>query len=107
MEVEPDLRCALSLLSTTSWGLNDHECTSLDQLTLANQTSMTQPMINAELQNWSIASSENARMEQLALDSGVHSLDLHDNGNIQLQECELLKPQAPYAMSCFYSNQFS
>ncbi|KAJ6363098.1 hypothetical protein OIU78_003306 [Salix suchowensis] len=107
MEVEPDLRCALSLLSTTSWGLNDHGCTSLDQLTLANQTSMTQPMINAELQNWSIASSENARMEQLPLDSGVYSLDLHDNGNIQLQECQMLKPQSPYAMSCFHSNQFS
>ncbi|KAJ6747168.1 hypothetical protein OIU74_029605 [Salix koriyanagi] len=107
MEVEPDLRCALSLLSTTSWGLNDHGCTSLDQLTLANQTSMTQPMINAELQNWSIASSENARVEQLPLDSGVHSLDLHDNGNIQLQECQMLKPQSPYAMSCFHSNQFS
>lgn len=105
IEVAPDLRRALSLLSTTSWGSNEHGSTSLDQLMLANQTSLTQPMINAELQNCPVASSENARMEQASLESRVHSLDLHDNGNVQLQEFQLLK--APYATSCFYSNQFS
>ncbi|KAI5557825.1 hypothetical protein POPTR_018G149900v4 [Populus trichocarpa] len=105
IEVAPDLRRALSLLSTTSWGSNEHGSTSLDQLMLANQTSMTQPMINAELQNCPVASSENARMEQASLESRVHSLDLHDNGNVQLQEFQLLK--APYATGCFYSNQFS
>jgi hypothetical protein len=62
-------------------------------------------MINAELQNCPVASSENARMEQASLESRVHSLDLHDNGNVQLQEFQLLK--APYATGCFYSNQFS
>ncbi|XP_011014593.1 PREDICTED: squamosa promoter-binding-like protein 12 isoform X4 [Populus euphratica] len=105
IEVAPDLRRALSLLSTNSWGSNEHGSTSLDQLMLANQTSMTQPMINAELQNCPVASSENARMEQASLESRVHSLDLHDNGNVQLQEFQLLK--APYATGCFYSNQFS
>ncbi|CAK7345840.1 unnamed protein product [Dovyalis caffra] len=105
VEVAPDIRRALSLLSTTPWCLNEQESTSLDQLMLANQTSMTQPMMNAELQNWPVASSENARMEQPPLESRVHSLDIHDNGNISLQEFQLLK--APYAASCFYSNQFS
>ncbi|KAJ6435980.1 hypothetical protein OIU84_001083 [Salix udensis] len=105
IEVAPDLRRALSLLSTTSWGSNEHGSTSLDQLMLANQTSFTQPMINAELQNCPVASSQNARMEQPSLESRVHSLDLHDNGNVQLQEFQLLK--APYATGCFYSNHFS
>ncbi|KAJ6673084.1 SQUAMOSA PROMOTER-BINDING-LIKE PROTEIN 4 [Salix viminalis] len=100
-----DLRRALSLLSTTSWGSNEHGSTSLDQLMLANQTSFTQPMINSEFQNCPVASSENARMEQPSLESRVHSLDLHDNGNVQLQEFQLLK--APYATGCFYSNNFS
>lgn len=105
LEVAPDLRRALSLLSSTSCGLNVPEPTSLDQLMVVNQTSMAQPVMHAELQNWPLASSENTQMEQPTLESRMHSVNLHENGNIHFQEFQLLK--VPYASGCFYSNQIN
>ncbi|GLT69985.1 hypothetical protein SLA2020_420920 [Shorea laevis] len=80
-DVAPDVRRALSLLSTNSWGLNDSEANALDQLMHVNRTSMAQPAVHAELQNWGLSSSG------------------HE------QEFQLFK--SPYESGCFYSNQIN
>lgn len=105
LDVAPDIRRALSLLSTNSWGLNEPESTSFDQLMHVNQTSVTQPVMHAELPSWAPSSSEHVRIEHPPSDPRMHSLDLYNNGNSQFQEFQLFK--APHESGCFYSKQIN
>ncbi|KAE8056087.1 hypothetical protein FH972_012885 [Carpinus fangiana] len=105
VDVAPDVRRALSLLSTNSWGLNDSEANALDQLMHVNRTSMAQPAAHAELQNWEISSSGHKQVEQPPPESRVHPLNQHNNGGIHFQEFQLFK--SPYESGCFYSNQIN
>lgn len=104
-DVAPDVRRALSLLSTNSWGLNDSEANALDQLMHVNRTSMAQPAVHAELQNWGLSSSGHEQVEQPPPESRTHSLNQHNNGGIHFQEFQLFK--SPYESGCFYSNQIN
>ena len=103
--VAPDLRRALSLLSTNSWGLNDPGPISLDQFMHVNQTNVAQPVMHAEPQNWALASSENMHIQQTSSETRGHSLDLLNNGSSMFQEFQLFK--APYESGCFYPNQIN
>ncbi|XP_059460133.1 squamosa promoter-binding-like protein 12 [Corylus avellana] len=105
VDVAPDVRRALSLLSTNSWGLNDSEANALDQLMHVNRTSMAQPVVHAELQNWELSSSGHEQVEQPPPESRVHSLNQHNNAGIHFQEFQLFK--SPYESGCFYSNQIN
>uniref|UniRef100_A0A5B7A7V6 Putative squamosa promoter-binding-like protein 3 isoform X1 n=1 Tax=Davidia involucrata TaxID=16924 RepID=A0A5B7A7V6_DAVIN len=105
LDVAPDLPRALSLLSVNSWGLNEPEPTSHEQLMHLNQTSVTQPMMNAESRSGALASSEYVLVDHPPSKSRVNSLDLHNTGSSQFQEFQLFK--APYESSCFYSNQIN
>ncbi|PSR85252.1 Squamosa promoter-binding-like protein [Actinidia chinensis var. chinensis] len=86
VDIAPDLRCALSLLSTNSWGLNDPEPTSLEQFIQVNQSSAALPIMHAEPQNVTLASSQYMRVENPPAIPCVHSLNLHSNGSSHFQE---------------------
>uniref|UniRef100_A0A2N9EPC3 SBP-type domain-containing protein n=1 Tax=Fagus sylvatica TaxID=28930 RepID=A0A2N9EPC3_FAGSY len=103
VNVVPDLRRALSLLSTNSWGLNDSE--ALDQLMHANRSSIAQPVVHAELHNWDLSSSEHEQVGQPPPESRVRSSNYHNNGGVHFQEFQLFKPS--YESGCFYSNQIN
>uniref|UniRef100_A0A5B7A6J4 Putative squamosa promoter-binding-like protein 3 isoform X1 n=2 Tax=Davidia involucrata TaxID=16924 RepID=A0A5B7A6J4_DAVIN len=105
LDVAPDPQRALSLLSVNSWGLNEPEPTSLEQLMHVNRTSVILPVMHAETQSGTLASSEYMQVEHPPSKSQVHLLDLHNNGSGQCQEFQLFK--APYECSCFYSNQIN
>lgn len=105
IDVAPDVRRALSLLSTNSWGLNDSEANVLDQLMHVNESSMPQPVAHAELQNWVLPSSGHEQVEQPPPESRVHSLNQHNNGSMRFQEFQLLK--SPYQSGCFHSNHIN
>ncbi|XP_059637042.1 squamosa promoter-binding-like protein 12 [Cornus florida] len=102
LDVAPELRRALSLLSTDSWGLNEPEPISLEQLTRVNQTGVAQPVIHAESRNRVLASTEYVRVEQAPSKSQVRSSNLHNNGSSQFQEFQLFK--APDESRCFFSD---
>ncbi|KAL6977926.1 hypothetical protein U1Q18_026712 [Sarracenia purpurea var. burkii] len=106
LDVAPELRRALSLLSTNSWGFNEPEPTSLEHFIQVNQSSAAQPMMHAEPQNVALASSSQyMRVEQPTAMSRVHSLGFHSNGNSQFQEFQFIK--APYDSGCFYPNHIN
>ncbi|CAN1799035.1 Squamosa promoter-binding-like protein 12 [Linum perenne] len=107
LEMNPNFGGALSLLSTTSWGLNepDSAAAALDQLMLVSDTSMAhQTLMHAEPQSWSLSpSATNAPMEEPPQDSRVNSFDLHEHGNVSFQQFQHCK--TPYQPGSFYSNQ--
>ncbi|KAM3741828.1 hypothetical protein ACB098_07G026700 [Castanea mollissima] len=105
VNVAPDLRRALSLLSTSSWGLNDSEGNALDQLMHVNRSSEAQPAVHAELQNWDFSSSGHEQVEQPPPESRARSLNFHNNGSGHYQEFQLFK--SSYESGCFYSNQIN
>lgn len=105
VNVAPDLRRALSLLSTSSWGLNDSEGNALDQLMHVNRSSVAQPAVHAELQNWDFSSSGHQQVEQPPPESRARSLNYHNNGSGHYQEFQLFK--SSYESGCFYSNQIN
>ncbi|XP_031264370.1 squamosa promoter-binding-like protein 2 isoform X1 [Pistacia vera] len=91
----PDLQRALSLLSTTSWGLNEPERTSMDQLAHVNSTSMVQPVTHADLPNWPFSPSQPDPEPQ------VHSLNFpSSSSNNNLQELQVPIPKAPNQSDC-------
>ncbi|MQM04462.1 hypothetical protein Taro_037263 [Colocasia esculenta] len=95
----PDLRRALSLLSTDSWGSSDPGTTSsINQLTHVNSTSAAQSAMHVMH-----PSSDYWQAEQpLAQETRVFPFALHSNGS-QFQEFQLLK--TPYETAFFDSNQ--
>ncbi|XP_019055864.1 PREDICTED: squamosa promoter-binding-like protein 3 isoform X2 [Nelumbo nucifera] len=102
LDTTPDLRRALSLLSTNSWGSTDPEPTSLDQIMHTNHTRMAQPVVPQDLPP---PSSEYWQVEHQPAVSRVHSLGADGNGNGQFQEFHLFK--ASFESSFFYSNQMN
>uniref|UniRef100_A0A5B7BU47 Putative squamosa promoter-binding-like protein 2 isoform X1 n=1 Tax=Davidia involucrata TaxID=16924 RepID=A0A5B7BU47_DAVIN len=99
LDVAPDLRRALSLLSTNSWG-SEPEPITLDHPMHVNHTSMPQPVMQP--QGLPLASSEYYwQTEQQSTDSRMHTLTLNSNGGNHLQEIPLFK--VPYVTG-FYSN---
>lgn len=70
-----------------------------------NRTSMAQPAVHAELQNWELSSSGHEQVEQPPPESRVHSRNQHNNAGIHFQEFQLFK--SPYESGCFYSNQIN
>ncbi|OVA19324.1 Transcription factor [Macleaya cordata] len=104
LDPTPDLRRALSLLSTNSWSSGDPEPSSLDQLMHANHTSLPQPDMQSTPQGWPLASLEYWQAEQQPADSRVHPLTSQNNGSSQFQEFQLFK--TPYEDG-FYSNQIN
>ena len=105
VDIAPDLRCALSLLSTNSWGLNDPEPTSLEQFIQVNQSSAALPIMHAEPQNLTLASSQYMGVENPPAIPCVRSLNLHSNGSSHFQEFQFFK--APYESGCFYPNRIN
>ncbi|KAF8389509.1 hypothetical protein HHK36_026204 [Tetracentron sinense] len=103
LDATPDLRRALSLLSTDSWGSGEPEPTSLNQLMHVNRTSMAQPVMHAVPQSLPLALSEYWQAEQQPTDSQVQSSSLHNNGSSQFQEFQLFK--SPYESGFFLPNQ--
>lgn len=105
----PDLRRALSLLSTTSWGLNEPERSSMDQLVHVNSTSRVQPVTHADLPNWPFAPSQLDRVEQPPPEPQVHSLNFpSSSSNSNLQELQVPIPKAPNQSDClFYTSQIN
>ncbi|KAF3970147.1 hypothetical protein CMV_006128 [Castanea mollissima] len=98
VNVAPDLRRALSLLSTNSWGLNDSEGNALDQLMHVKRSSVAQPAVHAELQNWDFSSSGHEQVEQPPPESRARSLNFHNNGSGHYQEFQLFK--SSYESGC-------
>ncbi|KAJ0029996.1 hypothetical protein Pint_13892 [Pistacia integerrima] len=95
IDSHPDLQRALSLLSTTSWGLNEPERTSMDQLAHVNSTSMVQPVTHADLPNWPFSPSQPDPEPQ------VHSLNFpSSSSNNNLQELQVPIPKAPNQSDC-------
>uniref|UniRef100_A0A1D1XFK2 Squamosa promoter-binding-like protein 12 n=1 Tax=Anthurium amnicola TaxID=1678845 RepID=A0A1D1XFK2_9ARAE len=94
----PDLRRALSLLSTDSWGSSDPGPTSsINQLAHVNQTSAAQSAMRIMH-----PSSDYWQAEQpLAQETRVFPFTLHSNGS-QFQEFQLRK--APYENTFFDTN---
>ncbi|XP_068638287.1 squamosa promoter-binding-like protein 3 [Aristolochia californica] len=97
LDATPDVRRALSLLSTNNWALADSQHVSLDQLM---QTSSAQPAMHAGHQGLLLASSDVWQAEQPTAESHVPPLALHGNSN-QFQQFQLFK--APYE-SAYFSN---
>ncbi|KAA8529557.1 hypothetical protein F0562_033644 [Nyssa sinensis] len=100
LDVAPDLRRALSLLSTNSWG-SEPESITLDQPMHVNHTSMPQSMMRTVSQGLPLASPEYWQTEQQLTDSRIHTLTVNSNGSNRFQEIQLFK--APYVTG-FYSN---
>ncbi|KAK2972685.1 hypothetical protein RJ640_025536 [Escallonia rubra] len=85
LDVAPEIRRALSLLSTNSWGFSEPEPTSLDQLVQGSLITVAQPVMQSHAQSWALASS--VRVEQAPSHSQVqHSLDTQDTESTQFQE---------------------
>ncbi|KAF8400129.1 hypothetical protein HHK36_013425 [Tetracentron sinense] len=104
LDATPDLRRALSLLSTDSWGSGEPEPTSLNQFMHVNRASVAQPVVHAVPHSLPLASSEYWQTEQQPADSHMHSSGLHNNGSGQFQDFQMFK--APYE-SFFSSNQMN
>ncbi|XP_008789607.2 squamosa promoter-binding-like protein 12 [Phoenix dactylifera] len=95
----PDLRRALSLLSTNAWGSADPgTSSSLVQLVHANHTSAAQPAIHAVNSTPEYWQDEHGLTQQ----GRVLQFPTHSNGS-QFQEFQLLK--APYETTFFDSSQ--
>ncbi|KAM7265452.1 hypothetical protein ACFE04_003135 [Oxalis oulophora] len=105
-EITPDMRRALSLLSTNGWGLTEPELTSWDQQFPLIQTSVTRPVIHQELQKLPLAQSENhAQFPPPPSESPVHSLNLQNNGSVHYEEFQSFKE--PYELEGFYSSHIN
>uniref|UniRef100_A0A5B7ADI6 Putative squamosa promoter-binding-like protein 2 isoform X1 n=1 Tax=Davidia involucrata TaxID=16924 RepID=A0A5B7ADI6_DAVIN len=100
LDVAPDLRRALSLLSTNSWG-SEPESITLDQPMHVNHTGMPQPVMHAVPHSLPLASSDYWQTEQQSTDSRMHTLTVNSNGSNHFEEIQLFK--APYVTG-FYSN---
>nr|DAD38706.1 TPA_asm: hypothetical protein HUJ06_013028 [Nelumbo nucifera] len=74
LDTTPDLRRALSLLSTSSWGSSDPEPNSLNQIIHTNRTKMTQPVVHLVPQG--LPPSEYWQAEQQA-GPRMHSLTMN------------------------------
>ncbi|KAA8533320.1 hypothetical protein F0562_033147 [Nyssa sinensis] len=99
LDVAPDFRRALSLLSTNSW-CSEPEPFTLDHPMHANHTSMPQPVMHA-VPSLPLASSEYWQTEQQSTDSQMQSSTLNGNSSNHFQEFQLFK--APYETG-FYPN---
>ncbi|KAK3008770.1 hypothetical protein RJ639_015220, partial [Escallonia herrerae] len=62
LDVAPEIRRALSLLSTNSWAFSKPEPTSLDQLVRGSLITVEQPVMQSYAESWALASS--LRVEQ-------------------------------------------
>ncbi|XP_043708604.1 squamosa promoter-binding-like protein 3 isoform X2 [Telopea speciosissima] len=101
LDASSDLRRALSLLSTSSWGSGDPEPTSLDMLMHADQTNMAHPVMHMAPQTFPLASSGYWLAEHQHTESRVPTLNLHNRGS-QFQEFHRFK--SPGVPGLFYSN---
>ncbi|KAF9616629.1 hypothetical protein IFM89_030798 [Coptis chinensis] len=104
LNVAPDFRRALSLLSNNPWRSGNPEPTSLDQLMNANHTSMAHPAMHAVPQGWSLGSAEYWQAEQQPVDTQVHSMASQISSGNHFQEFQLFK--APFE-SGYYSSQMN
>ncbi|XP_077222659.1 squamosa promoter-binding-like protein 3 [Tasmannia lanceolata] len=100
LDASMDVRRALSLLSTNSWGSSNPESASLDRIVHVTHTSATQTAMNAVHQGFPLASMEYWSAERHPYESLVAPLALQSNGS-QFQEFQLFK--APYE-SAFLDN---
>ncbi|KAK9276652.1 hypothetical protein L1049_006188 [Liquidambar formosana] len=104
LDAAQDLRRALSLLSTNSWGSCEPEPVSLDHPMHVNNMSMPHSMQHAVPQSLPLAASGYWRTEQQSTDSQVHTSTSPSNGSSHFQEFQLFK--VPYG-SCLFSNQLN
>ncbi|XP_002271312.2 squamosa promoter-binding-like protein 2 isoform X1 [Vitis vinifera] len=104
LDTSQDLRRALSLLSTNSWGSCETQPIPSDHPMHVNQTSMPQSIMHAVSQGMLHSTSEHWRTELPSTDSRVHILPSQGDGNTHFQEFKLFK--APYE-SGFSSGQLN
>ncbi|KAJ0038241.1 hypothetical protein Pint_23738 [Pistacia integerrima] len=97
-----DCHRALSLLSTSSWGLCEPKQVSHNHPINTSHTSMPQTVMHTVAQGSPHASSEYRRIQKQSTESQVHTLCSHndDEGNY-IQEIQLFR--SPYE-NAFYSN---
>lgn len=106
LDAAQDLRRALSLLSTNSWGSCDPEAVSMDQHPMhVTSTSMPHSVMDGVSQGLPLAAPENWRTEQHQSSvSQVQASPRQTVGNTHFPEFQLFK--VPYESS-FYSSQFN
>lgn len=104
LDTSPDLRRALSLLSTSSWGSCGTKAVSQGAPNNVNQTGIPQPAMHAITQGVTLAS-EYWQTEQLSVDnpSSHISNNPRSNGTNHFQDLNLFR--TPFE-SGFYPNQF-
>ncbi|XP_077214990.1 squamosa promoter-binding-like protein 3 [Tasmannia lanceolata] len=100
LDASTDVRRALSLLSTNSWGSSNPASASLDQLVHVTHTSAAQTAIHSVHQGLPLASTEYWQAEQHPYESRVAPLALQSSGS-QFQGFQLFK--TPYE-SAFFAN---
>ncbi|KAK3006421.1 hypothetical protein RJ639_016687 [Escallonia herrerae] len=103
LDVGPEIRRALSLLSTNSWAFSEPEPTSLDQLVHGSLITVAQPVMQSYAQSWAPASS--VRVEQAPSHLQVHSLDTQDTESTRFQEFQLFR--TPHESDSFFPNHIS
>lgn len=99
LDATPDIRRALSLLSTSSWGSPDQE-PAFNHIMHANHTSAVQPMMHMVHQGLPHASSELLQAEHPSAETPAPST--FNNSIGQFQEFQLFKE--PLESAFFYNN---
>lgn len=99
LDATPDIRRALSLLSTSSWGSPDQE-PAFNHIMHANHTSAVQPMMHMVHQGLPHASSELLQAEHPSAETPAPST--FNNSSGQFQEFQLFKE--PLESAFFYNN---
>lgn len=97
-----DCHRALSLLSTSSWGLCEPKQVSHNHPINTSHTSMPQTVTHAVAQGSPLASSEYRRIPKQSTESQVHTLCSHNDEGNYIQEIQLFR--APYENAFYSSN---
>ncbi|XP_059633524.1 squamosa promoter-binding-like protein 3 isoform X2 [Cornus florida] len=100
LDVAPNLRCALSLLSTNSSGLQPESIAFVNNMHV-DHTNMPQPVMHAVHQGLPLASSEYWQTEEQSIYSRMHTFTANSKGSNHFQETELFRAPCP---TSFYSN---